>query len=953
MSNREQLSNCLPRLLDYARRVHGMLKGIGGYAAVEEPDVLEPILEHSERTEFCGTERYELGELLGVGAMGVVYQAFDRELNTLVALKCLPGASAQAALRFKREFRSLRDVHHENLVALGELVSADDQLFFTMELVDGTDIVSYCQQLNFDSRRRPQCRAGAEDPTLDEQSTSSSGSHERRGSSAMPDEARLRLAFAGLTRGLMALHAAHKVHRDIKPSNVLVTAQGRVVVLDFGVVLESTPEPSEEETRLIGTIAYMSPEQAARQTAGFESDWYSVGVVLFEALTQRLPFEGTSSEVLQRKQAARPPRVSDFEPTVSPELDELCDQLLQTKPNDRPLGPQILSVLEGPAPAFTVTAPGSQRGLFVGRAQELARLNQALASARAGHAALVHVEGQSGSGKTALLRDFSLRASRMPGTLVLQARCSEREYVPFRAIDGAVDALAEYAVRSNATQLRSVLDSQLPHLARAFPVFGRIGTNPPADEVADPYLSRLNLFRALCALLTALREETMVVLILDDMQWADADSLALLSAVLRPPHAPAVLVVAASRPQWPGRSLLRTLGGETVAIDNLPTSDAITLARQLVARTRPGQPQVEQLAERIAYEAAGHPLFIDELVRQNVEAIGQSAADVTLDSVLWARVEALAPQARTLVHLVAVARGSLPLRVLTRAARQTLAEVSTLATLILLRNEHLLELDGTSATSHARAYHDRINAATLLHLPKERRAELHAALAQALEVEPERDPEQLAVHWREAGDSEAAAGYALAAAGRAAAGLAFEQAASLYQMALDSWPSHPDAQQIQVLMADALASAGLGPRAAQAYLKASEVSDEAWRIELQRYAADQLFRAGHIDAAEPLIQRVLRYMGISIPESIPWVIIALLLSRAQLAFSRIATVEPSDDPVDASKLAALDACWSAAVGLSMVSNLRGACMQSRHMILALKLRQRLPLIRALATHREV
>src|SRR6185369_6081055 len=112
----------------------------------------------------------------------------------------------------------------------------------------------------------------------------------------------------------------------------------------------------------------------------------------------------------------------------------------------------------------------------------------------------------------------------------------------------------------------------------------------------------------------------------DDMQWADADSLALLSAVLRPPHAPAILVVAASRPHWPGRGLLRALGGETVAIDHLPLGDAITLARQLVLRTRPGEPQIEQLAERNACEAAGHPLFIDELVRQNVEAAFSSAA---------------------------------------------------------------------------------------------------------------------------------------------------------------------------------------------------------------------------------------------------------------------------------------------------------------------------------------
>ena len=90
-----------------------------------------------ERMEFRGNERYELGEPLGAGAMGVVYSAFDRELGTRVALKCLPNASPRSLLRFKNEFRALQDVQHDNLVRLGELVLAGDQLFFTMEVVEG------------------------------------------------------------------------------------------------------------------------------------------------------------------------------------------------------------------------------------------------------------------------------------------------------------------------------------------------------------------------------------------------------------------------------------------------------------------------------------------------------------------------------------------------------------------------------------------------------------------------------------------------------------------------------------------------------------------------------------------------------------------------------------------------------------------------------------------------
>ena len=97
-----------------------------------------------EKAEFRGTERYELCRLLGAGSMGAVYEAFDRELQIRVALKCLPAARPDAFFRFKQEFRTLQHVHHVNLVRLGELVYERGQLFFTMELVDGCDIIAYC-----------------------------------------------------------------------------------------------------------------------------------------------------------------------------------------------------------------------------------------------------------------------------------------------------------------------------------------------------------------------------------------------------------------------------------------------------------------------------------------------------------------------------------------------------------------------------------------------------------------------------------------------------------------------------------------------------------------------------------------------------------------------------------------------------------------------------------------
>jgi hypothetical protein len=451
------------------------------------------------------------------------------------------------------------------------------------------------------------------------------------------------------------------------------------------------------------------------------------------------------------------------------------------------------------------------------------------------------------------------------------------------------------------------------------------------------------------ALLAAIREQRMVVVVLDDMQWADADSLALLSAVLRPPHAPAILIVAASRPHWRDRSVLRTWGAEPIALGNLPQHDAVLLARQLLRQAQPCLRDADSVAQRVALEASGHPLFIDELVRQNTGASGQPVGQLTLEHALWSRVVRLPPHARSLVELVAVARGSLSLRALTRAAGRASEDATTLATLVSLRNEHLIELDGTGGGSAVRTYHDRVGAAVMARLGVSERRELHAAIARSLAADPDGDPEQLAVHFRGAGDVQVAAGYAVTAAVRATQALAFERAARLYQVALECWPEQPQANEVRESLADALANAGLGPAAARYYLEASVQADDALRFDLERRAADQLFRAGHVDEAEPLIRRVLQQMGLSIPDSLFWILIALVVGRLRMVLSRAHTVTPRQLGASARELSELDACWSVAVGLSMVSNLRGACMQSRHLRLAVKVRQRMPLIRALAT----
>src|SRR6185369_11613399 len=233
--------------------------------------------------------------------MGVVYDVFDRERKTRVALKTLRTLGGEQLMRFKNEFRALSDLHHVNLVSLGELIHHDGLWFFTMELIDGWDLLSHV---------RP---------------------------SGKLDLERLRDTFGQLSEGLGALHAAGKVHRDIKPSNVRVTQQGRVVLLDLGLVTDAHRDGAARTSsdQVVGTATYMAPEQAQSKPVSPAADWYAAGVVLYEALTGEVPFSGSPLEVLMSKQSELPKPPHEHAGDVPPDLEELCLRLLSVDAGKR------------------------------------------------------------------------------------------------------------------------------------------------------------------------------------------------------------------------------------------------------------------------------------------------------------------------------------------------------------------------------------------------------------------------------------------------------------------------------------------------------------------------------------------------------------------------------------------------------------------------------------------
>jgi tRNA A-37 threonylcarbamoyl transferase component Bud32 len=584
--------------------------------------------------------RFVLRRRLGAGGMGVVYEAFDHQLKSRVAIKLLREMDPGSLVRFKQEFRILQGVEHPNLVSLGELIEHRGRWFFTMELIEGVDLLRHV-------RREPDGTIGTADTVPAE------------GVGLPPlrpqfHEPRLRATLIQLVRALAALHAAGRVHRDVKPSNVLVTAAGRAVLVDFG--LATTAEPTTERSvddGIAGTALYMAPETALAGAPAPAADWYSTGVVLYEALTGQVPHDGDSTlEILYNKQhqVPRPPRA--LCQGVPDDLDRLCTRLLDPDPARRPGAAEILDCLGAGSSAPAGEPPRRRERSFVGRDDELRRLADAFIETRRERARSVLIRGAPGVGKTALVRHFLDQAlAEFPKAVILSGRCHAREWVPFNVLDGMVDALVRYLQRLPIDDLRTVMPCHAALLPRVFPVLGEVTSNMTFVLRGDDQPEDLGrrAFAALRELLMRLAALHPVVIVIDDVQWADADGRQVLHEVLGPPHSPPILLVCLQRSEAPAAVLPGDQ--ETIELGALPDEQASLLAAQALAPIARG-PYLDPAW--IARASAGHPRYLDELVGHLARHPEAARRPLRVEDAVAARIARLDDAARQLLQLIAI-----------------------------------------------------------------------------------------------------------------------------------------------------------------------------------------------------------------------------------------------------------------------------------------------------------
>ncbi|HJZ87298.1 MAG TPA: AAA family ATPase [Polyangia bacterium] len=911
--------------------------------------------------EFKGTGRFAIRRRLGAGGMGVVYEAWDAERAAVVALKTLRNLDPQSVYRLKNEFRALADLEHPNLVRLGELFCEGDQWFFTMELVDGLELLSHVCPGGATTRDDETGEISADADTIEawaDRADRAGRAPPRLRDRPRFDERRLRSVLGQLAQAVSALHAAGKVHRDIKPSNILVTPEGRTVLLDFGLVTEAMPAGRPlTDAQVVGTAVYMAPEQGASKALGPEADWYSIGVVLYEALTGRPPFVGAPIEVLMNKQRFEPAPPHALRPDVPADLDALCMALLRFDPQARPSGREILARLGVAAPAGDgKSAPSlsslSQGQPFVGRARELLALRAAFAD-RLGGGVAVFVHGESGLGKSALVRHFldRLEADRT-GALVLAGRCYERESVPFKAFDGLVDVLSGYLAHLDPVDSALLLPYDTALLARVFPVLRQVGSvarlRPPSHKLPNPQELRARAFAALRELLSRLAEQKPLVLFIDDFHWTDADSLALLGEVLHPPDAPPLLLIATARTPM---SALAELPGDVrdLALESLSADEARKLVDLLLARAGAGAGRAATAAH-IALEAGGHPLFIHELVRHLALAGAAAPGAVRLDEALWARVVGLETPARRLVEVAAVAGVPVGQRIAAQAAELEPAECARCVG--LLRAGNLVRTSGRGSDA-IELFHDRVREAVLAHLHEATRRAHHGRLANALEGSGAAagDPQVLVRHLEAAGETQRAAAQAERAARLASEALAFDQAAELYRTALRlGGPSYDpvEARRLRRLLGEALGNAGRGPESAEAYLLAAEGADAVSRLDCRRLAAQQLLVSGHLERGMEALGAVLAEVGTRLPLSPQRALTSLIWQRTRLRLRGLRFQPREEVDIPPRQLIKLDTFTAVAVGLGMVDPIRGADFEARGLLLALATGERMRVTRSLA-----
>lgn len=574
--------------------------------------------------------RYHVERRIGRGGMGEVYAVFDRATHRRVALKRLrEQAGPIAAAMFEREYQTLAQLRHPNIVEVYEYVVDEHGAFYTMELLEGCDLANQAPMA-----WRDVC-------------------------TCLRDAASV----------LGVLHARRLVHRDLSPGNLWRTPDGRIKLLDFGALA-----PFGITNEVVGTPPFVAPEALERAPLDARTDLYALGALGYWLLTSTHAFRALELgelPLLWERAPARPSSLAKLARGAADDfpdaLDDLICALLRLNPNERPRTTvDVVDALNAIAQLALEAEDEVVQGYFdskafVSRAKERARFEQRLSGVRQGQPAAFVVEGPEGIGRTRLLDELATTA-RIAGMLVVALRASAegRPYETACALArGLLRALPDEARRA-AQPHRAVLGRLLPELG----VVPGVGTRQ--DDAREERARRLAAFKSWLISLSRARP---LALFVDDLHLADDESQALLAGLLfdAAGERVAICVSVPSTVIPANLSALQSLRGAALplSLSPLTAAEALDLLRSMFGEAQ----HLERLATRLHRISGGvprHLLLLAQHLLRTGEAryaegawtlpaeLSEASLPTSLRAGVLASLDRLSPQARAFARLLSV-----------------------------------------------------------------------------------------------------------------------------------------------------------------------------------------------------------------------------------------------------------------------------------------------------------
>jgi class 3 adenylate cyclase/tetratricopeptide (TPR) repeat protein len=731
--------------------------------------------------------RYRVERFLGRGGRKRVYLARDTESDRDVAVAVFEteGVEETILARARREAQAMgRLGDHPHIVAVEESGEDDGRPYLVSPFLSGGDVEGL---LDSAPGRRLEI-----------------------------DQA-VRIA-ADVLRALEHAHALGIVHRDIKPANVWLDADGSARLGDFGLAATDSRSRKAVEGMLVGTVAYLPPEQALGRASDARSDLYSLGGLLYEMFTGQPPFEGDDVvAIISQHLNSEPVAPSRHRRETSQALDDFVLRLLAKAPDDRPESAAAARAELEAAAAAADEPDGDEEdnpldrlagGVFVGRERELDEMREGLEEALTGRGHLTLLVGEPGIGKTRTAEELATYA-QVRGARVHWGRCHEGEGAP--AYWPWAQALRSFVRDADPVGLAWELGPSAPEVAQLVPEVRDIlgGVSEPPE--LEPDQARFRLFDSITTFLRNASGSRPLVIVLDDLHWADEASLLLLKFVARNLADVGLLIVGTYRDVELGRHhpLARTLA----ELSEIEQTRRVTLrgldygAIERFIEMTAGIEPPPGLASAVHEQTEGNPFFLGEVVRllaseQRLDPDGRGDWELAIPQgvreVVGRRLDRLSEESNQVLAQAAAMGREFDVEVLAGVAdcdrdmvERALAEAVEAKVLA-----EMPRAPGRFIFSHA-----LVRETLYAEIPAARRIQLHGDIGTALERRYGDDVDshlsEIAHHLLEAapgGDVDRALEYAERAASSASRQLAHEEAVKHLERALEASDSGPGAE---------------------------------------------------------------------------------------------------------------------------------------------------------------